>query len=92
MLFVEKNRQNLTCSSFCSTESSSLRSVSPSLRYSHRDCVTRIIKTSLSLLQTLLGVILSVCLQPSDQVGARAKGFELLTHRCRSSIYEVAVV
>ena len=37
-------------------------------------------------------VIQSVCLQPNDQVGARAKGFELLTHRCRSSIFEVAVV
>ena len=28
-------------------------------------------------------VIQSVCLQASDQVGARAKSFELLTHRCR---------
>ena len=37
-------------------------------------------------------VILSVCLQDSDQVGARAKGFELLTHRCRSSIIELAVI
>ena len=36
-------------------------------------------------------VIQSVCLQPSDQVGAREKGFELLTHRCRSNIYEVDV-
>ena len=31
-------------------------------------------------------VIQSVCLQASDQVGARAKSFELLTHRCRSSM------
>ena len=37
-------------------------------------------------------VIQSVCLQVSDQVGARAKCFELLTHRCRSSIYELAVI
>ena len=37
-------------------------------------------------------VIQSVCLQASDQVGARAKCFELLTHRCRSSIYELAVI
>ena len=37
-------------------------------------------------------VIQSVCLQASDQVGAKAKGFELLTHRCRSSIYELAVI
>ena len=37
-------------------------------------------------------VIQSVCLQPSDQVGGRANSFELLTHRCRSSIYEVAVI
>ena len=37
-------------------------------------------------------VIKSVCLQASDQVGATAKGFELLTHRCRSSIYELAVI
>ena len=37
-------------------------------------------------------VIQSVCLQANDQVGARAKGFELLTHRCRSSIYELAVI
>ena len=37
-------------------------------------------------------VIQSVCLQASDQVGARAKGFELLPHRCRSSIYELAVI
>ena len=37
-------------------------------------------------------VIQSVCLQTSDQVGAKAKGFELLTHRCRSSIYELAVI
>ena len=37
-------------------------------------------------------VIQSVCLQASDQVGARAKSFELLTHRCRSSIYELAVI
>ena len=35
-------------------------------------------------------VIQPVCLQASDQVGARAKGFELLTHR--SNIYELAVV
>ena len=34
----------------------------------------------------------SVCLQASHQVGARAKGFELLTHICRSSIYELAVI
>ena len=27
-----------------------------------------------------------------DQVGAKDKGFELLTHRCRSSIYELAVI
>ena len=37
-------------------------------------------------------VIQSVCLQASDQVGAREKSFELLTHRCRSSIYELAVI
>ena len=37
-------------------------------------------------------VIQSVCLQASDQVGAGAKGFELLTHRCRSSMYELAVI
>ena len=37
-------------------------------------------------------VIQSVCLQASDQIGAKAKGFELLTHRCRSSIYELAVI
>ena len=37
-------------------------------------------------------VIQSVCLQVGDQVGANAKGFELLTHRCRSSIYELAVI
>ena len=27
-----------------------------------------------------------------DQVGARAKGFELFPHRCHSSIYELAVI
>ena len=37
-------------------------------------------------------VIQSVCLQADDQIGAGAKGFELLTHRCRSSIYELAVI
>ena len=37
-------------------------------------------------------VIQSVCLQASDQVGARAKSFELLTHRCLSSIYKLAVI
>ena len=37
-------------------------------------------------------VIHSVCLQVSDQVGVREKGFELLTHRCRSSIYELAEI
>ena len=37
-------------------------------------------------------VIQSVCLQASDLVGAKAKGFKLLTHRCRSSIYELAVI
>ena len=37
-------------------------------------------------------VIQSVCLQANDQEGAKAKGFELLTHRCRSSIYEIAVI
>ena len=37
-------------------------------------------------------VVQSVCLQASDQVEARAKGFELLTHRCRSSIYELVVI
>ena len=37
-------------------------------------------------------VIQSVWLQASDQVGSRAEGFELLTHRCRSSIYELAVI
>ena len=31
-------------------------------------------------------VIQSVCLQVGDQVGAKDKGFELLPHRCRSSI------
>ena len=34
-------------------------------------------------------VIQSVCLQAMDQVGTRAKGFELSTHR---SIYELAVI
>ena len=34
----------------------------------------------------------SVCLQVGNQVGAKDKGFELLTHRCRSSIYELAVI
>ena len=37
-------------------------------------------------------VVQSVCLQVDDQVGAKVKGFELLTHRCRSSIYEHAVI
>ena len=37
-------------------------------------------------------VIQSACLQASDQVGARAKCFELLTHRCLSSIYALAVI
>ena len=37
-------------------------------------------------------VIQSVCLQVGDQVGAKDKGFELLTHRCRSSIYEFDVI
>ena len=37
-------------------------------------------------------VIQSVCLQVGDQVGATVKGFELLPHRCRSSIYELAVI
>ena len=37
-------------------------------------------------------VLQSVCLQVDDQVGAKDKGFELLTHRCRSSIYELAVI
>ena len=37
-------------------------------------------------------VIQSVCLQVGDQVGAKDKGFELLTHSCRSSIYELAVI
>ena len=37
-------------------------------------------------------VIQSACLQASDQVGSRAKSFELLTHRCRSSIYELSVI
>ena len=37
-------------------------------------------------------VIQSVCLQASDQVRVRAKGFEFLTYRCRSSIYELAVI
>ena len=35
-------------------------------------------------------VIQSVCLQANDQVGTKAKGFELLTHRCR--IQELAVI
>ena len=34
----------------------------------------------------------SVCLQVDKQVGAKDKGFELLPHRCRSSIYELAVI
>ena len=34
----------------------------------------------------------SVCLQVGDQVGAKDKGFELLTPRYRSSIYELAVI
>ena len=29
-------------------------------------------------------VIQAVCLQSNDQVGTKAKGFELLTHRCMS--------
>ena len=37
-------------------------------------------------------VIQSVCLQVGDQVGAKDKGFELSPHRCRSSIYELAVI
>ena len=37
-------------------------------------------------------VIQSVCLQVGDQVGAKDKGFELLTHKCRSSIYELAAI
>ena len=37
-------------------------------------------------------VIQSGCLQASDQVEEKVKGFELLTHRCRSSIYELAVI
>ena len=37
-------------------------------------------------------VIQSVCLQVGDQVGAKVKGFELSPHRCRSSIYELAVI
>ena len=37
-------------------------------------------------------VIQSVCLQANDRLGARAKGFELLTHRCRSCIYQLAVI
>ena len=36
--------------------------------------------------------VFDVCLQASNQVGARAKSFELLTHRCRSSLYELAVI
>ena len=35
-------------------------------------------------------VIQSGCLQASDQVWAKDKGFELITHRCCSSIYELA--
>ena len=37
----------------------------------------------------------TVCLfvsQRPSSLGAKAKGFELLTHRCRSSIYELAVI
>ena len=37
-------------------------------------------------------IIQSVCLHAKDQVGAWAKGFELITYRCRSSIYELAVI
>ena len=40
----------------------------------------------------ITAVIQSVCLQASDPGGAKAKGFELITHRCRSSIYELAVI
>ena len=43
----------------------------------------------------LLGVntsLGSACLQGNDQLRNRAKGFELLTHRCRSSIYELDVI
>ena len=36
--------------------------------------------------------IQSVCLQANAQVGAGGKDFELITHRCRSSIYELAVI
>ena len=32
-------------------------------------------------------IIQLVCLQANDQIGARAKGFELLTHRCRSTCF-----
>ena len=40
----------------------------------------------------LPAVIQSVCFQASDQVGVRARCFELLTHRCRSCIYKFAVI
>ena len=56
-------------------------------------CVYWDVNTSLmSSSFNIPAVIQSVCLQASDQVGARAKNFELLTHRCRSSIYELAVI
>ena len=56
-------------------------------------CVHWDVNTSLRSTSFVIpAVIQSVCLQPSDQVGARVKSFELLPHRCRSSIYEVAVI
>ena len=51
-----------------------------------------VIQMSIQAFGQIPAVIQSVCLQASDQVGARAKCFELLTHRCRSSIYELAVI
>ena len=56
-------------------------------------CVYWDVNTSLrSSSFNIPSVIQSVCLQASDQVGVRAKSFELLTHICRSSIYELAVI
>ena len=56
-------------------------------------CVYRVtIQTWRSSSFQIPAVIQSVCLQVGDQVGAKDKGFELLPHRCRSSIYELAVI
>ena len=40
----------------------------------------------------MLGQRLPTLDKVGDQVGAKYKGFELLPHRCRSGIYELAVI